>query len=780
MKLLRFFILVYFLLANITVFASDLINWEDSLSNGITYRQQGKIQFSIDALSLAKQTAKTDQNRKRAAGEWGVSLLQARRLDQAEASLQEAYTYFSSVERARYAIDLGNLAIIRKRQKVAQEFYKEAVQLATNDANVHAIAGLALARVATDADRPNTLKQLFQEIGQLVDLSSRARLYLDLGEQARSLGIPTLELAYQSLAQARQISASLKPVDLQLNAKVLDALAQLYEDQGRSEESQILTRQAIEQTRSLAAGTTGDLLITLEWRQGRLQKALHQDELALASFQRAVDQIELLKQDIPIEYEDGRSSFSSTLNPIYLGLIDLQLQQSDKQTKAQRDVTLHRILDTIELIKQSEMQDYLGDRCIVDTVKGGSKTVIPAGTAVLYPIIFADRIELLLESGTNITRFTTKISNTIVRETAKKFANDLRYGSKEYLSNSQQLYDWLLRPFESFTVEQHIESLVIVPDGALRLVAMGALHDGKKFAIEKYSLSTVTGLSMTNTNRPPAQGLGFLVAGVSEPGPVVDKLSKETVDQIFNSASENSNALRGLKKSRSMRAIRFIPLGATDNLKGDKASRFIPLGATDNLKGDKVSRSAMLREALSLPGVKQEIDAIHQIIPGTSMLNASFTAGEFRQEAESGSYRIIHIATHGVFGGSAETSYVLAYDDLLTLDSLQTMLKSEHFRKNPIELLSLSACETAEGDDRSPLGISGAAMKARAKSVLGTLWPVDDDAARKAMETFYLGIAKYHLTKAESLRRSQIELLHNDEFSHPLYWAPFVLIGNWL
>lgn len=349
-----------------------------------------------------------------------------------------------------------------------------------------------------------------------------------------------------------------------------------------------------------------------------------------------------------------------------------------------------------------------------------------------------------------------------MRETAKKFANDLRYGSVEYLFNAQLLYDWLLRPIEPSTVAQHIEALVIVPDGALRLVAMGALHDGKKFAIEKYSLSTVTGLSMTNTNIPPTQGLGFLVAGVSEPGSVVDKLTQTTIDQIF-STPENSDALRGLKKSRSMRSIRFIPLGAIDNL-----------------KADKVARSAALRQALALPGVKQEIDAIHKIIPSTSMLNASFTAGEFRQEAETGSYRIIHIATHGVFGGSAESSYVLAYDDLLTLDSLQTMLKSEHFHKNPIELLSLSACETAEGDDRSPLGISGAAMKARAKSVLGTLWPVDDDAARKAMETFYLGIAKYHLTKAESLRRAQVELLHNDEFSHPLYWAPFVLIGNWL
>jgi CHAT domain-containing protein len=57
---------------------------------------------------------------------------------------------------------------------------------------------------------------------------------------------------------------------------------------------------------------------------------------------------------------------------------------------------------------------------------------------------------------------------------------------------------------------------------------------------------------------------------------------------------------------------------------------------------------------------------------------------------------------------------------------------------------------------------------------------VEDNAARKVMESFYRGIATNHLTKAEALRQAQIELLKTDEFSHPLFWGPFVLIGNWL
>lgn len=759
----RCIVVVALAMSSLLAFAEEAVQWQTAIPTGIAYRQQGKLQLSIDLLTQAKRKASTDQDRMRAAGELGASLLQARRLDQADASLQEAYSFFSGTERARYALDLGNLAVIRKRPKEAQTYYEEALQLADSDADIHASAGLNLARLAPESEKLKKLTALFQEIGNIDDATSRARLYLNLGNQARPLGKHAVELAYRSLDHARQLLVQQKPTNSQLHAETLDALAQLYEDQGRNEDALVLTQQAITQAHTLASGAVGDLLINLEWRQGRLQNALNQEGLALASYQRAVDQIEMLRQDIPIDYEDGRSSFRSTLEPIYLGLADLLLQEAEKQAGDARAASLRRARDTVELIKQSELQDYLGDRCTVDTVKGGSATVIPAGAAILYPIIFSDRIELLLETATSIVRYSTRVSRSIVRQTAVEFADDLRNGTAGYLFHSQQLYDWLFRPLEAFVAEQQINTLVVVPDGALRLVAMGALHDGKQFAIEKFAISTVTGLSMTNTNSPPTQKLGFLVAGVSEPGPVVDKLSQATVDQIFGSDIAKKEPIRGLTRNRSMRSIRLASASSMANI-----------------KGDTVNRSAALREALALPGVKQEIEALSRIMPSTRMLDAAFTVGGFSHEAESGAYRIMHVASHGVFGGSADTSYILAYDDLLTLDGLQSLLKSDHFRKNPIELLSLSACETAEGDDRSPLGISGAAIKARAKSVLGTLWPVEDNAAKKVMEKFYRGLAKDHLSKAEALRQAQVELLHNDEFAHPLFWAPFVLIGNWL
>jgi CHAT domain-containing protein len=141
---------------------------------------------------------------------------------------------------------------------------------------------------------------------------------------------------------------------------------------------------------------------------------------------------------------------------------------------------------------------------------------------------------------------------------------------------------------------------------------------------------------------------------------------------------------------------------------------------------------------------------------------------------------VVHIASHGVFGGSAASSYLLAYDDLLTLDTLQTLLRSDASRRQPIELLTLSACQTAEGNERAPLGLSGAALKARARAVLGTLWPVDDAATVRLMQAFYREwLAQPEAGKAAALRSAQLALLRNRDTRHPYYWAPFALIGNW-
>ena len=755
--LLRFLFTVALTLSNASLFAeAQATTWTSALSSAIANRQQGNLDLSIGLFTQASQLASTDSEKMRTAGELGATLLLARRLDQAQAPLQNAYTFFTGSERSRYALDLGNLAMLGKHQTDAVRYYEEAQQLSGDDTEVYASAALNLARLAPESQRLQQLTAIVEKISQVADPARQIPLYLNLGNQARTSG--QTALAYQSLHQAQQLAEQASKS--RMTVETLDAMAQLYEDQDRKNDALTLTQQAIVDAHTLAPSAVADLLITLEWRQGRLYRALGKSDPALAAFERAVKQIESIRLDIPIEYDDGRSSFHATLEPVYMGLVDLLLKSADKQTGDARSANLRHAVDTVELIKQSELQDYLGDRCTLEIVKGGTSGVIPPNTAILYPIIFSDRIELLLDTEAGLDHRSVQVSGQKMRETAQAFADNLR-NAEDYLDQAKQLYDWLLRPFEAQMADRHIDTLVVVPDGALRLVAMGALNDGNGFAIEKYAITTVTGLSMTNTGAPPARQVESLMAGVSEFGPVVDKLSQARVKQMTELA--NDRGLRGTARGVNLRSIR-TSTGITQ----------------PDAKNDSVSRINALRESLALPGVKQEIEAIRLILPGASMLNTAFTVDGFQNKAESGAYRMVHIASHGIFGGSADTSYILAYDDLLTLDRLQSLLKADQFRKNPIELLSLSACETAQGNDRAPLGIAGAATKARAKSVLGTLWPVDDNAARNIMEKFYSGLITAHLTKAQSLRQGQIELIHQKEFAHPFYWAPFVLIGNWL
>lgn len=746
------------LLCSVAAAAAPAHDGDNQLALGISLRAQGDLNRAAEVLAGITQA---DATNSLAAGELGITLLQSHHYELAEAQLQKAYAAHTGADKARWAVYLGNLAQVRKRKQDAARYYQEAVELATGQ-NPDIVYGaqLNLARLGPEKQRFAVLSGISARLGAEAGQQQLAGHHLNLGNQLRQLGAIALPLAYQHLEAARRLAQQSGHKRLLVEAQ--DTLAQLYEDRGRHQDALLLTEQATELARTLPAGLSADLLINLEWRQGRLFRQMGKPGMALAAFRRAVDQIEAVRQDIPVEYENGRSSFSDTLEPIYLGYADLLLQQIDKQPTETQALQLQHVLTTMELIRQSEMQDFLGDRCSVETVQGGSAGQVAAGTAVFYPLILPDRIELLLALDGKVLRRTSSVSKAALRQAATAFAGNLRRGMDDYLELSQQLYSWLLQPYAEVLAAAQVKTLVVVPDGVLRLVPMSALHDGKQYAIEKYAISMVTGLSMTNASAFDHQVVA-LVAGVSEPGPVVDRLGPMLASKILQDggAAESETSTRGLASKRELRAIRSTKTQVSGK--------------------DATVRSAEdLRAKLALPGVKLEVNGLDGILHGGRMLDAGFTVDSFRTAAQSGDYRILHLASHGVFGGSAETSFIMAYDDLLTMNGLQSLLKSEKFKKYPIELLSLSACQTAEGNDRAPLGISGAAIKARAKSVLGTLWPVEDEAARSIMESLYSGLTKGQLTKTEALRQAQIKLIRDPESEHPFYWAPFVLIGNWL
>ncbi|MEO6173049.1 MAG: CHAT domain-containing protein, partial [Arenimonas sp.] len=541
-------LLLTWLILGTTVFASEAGNWDELIAQGVQYRLQGNLTQAVDVLVQASEKAQGSQ-KARASGELGATLILAHRYDEAEAPLLLAYHFFSGPERSVYALDLGNLSVAKKDIDQARRYYTEAVNTSAGNSSIEVSAELNLAKIASDATHLSQLVAIEPKLAKIPDSLQRARFALNLGNQARKLipAVGALPLAYRNLENARLLLQGSNK--LRQQAETLDSLAQLYEDEHRAKDALSLSQQAIEMVNQLPQSEAGDLPVNLEWRIGRLSKELGQPHQALAAYQRAVSNIESVRRDMPIEYEDGQSSFRMTLEPIYTGLIDLLLQQAHALPIQERSSLLKRAIETTELIKQSEMQDYLGDRCIIDGVRNESTGGVEEGVALLYPIIMQDRIELLLKTNAGITLQTMPINNELVRHTAKVFASRLREGAPNFLTTSQKLYDWLIRPFDETLLEAKIRTLVVVPDSVLRLVPMAALNDGENYLVEKFAVSTVAGISMTNTQPAANENVLSLVAGMSKPGSVMDKLSGELVAQITNAATLSDSpelAMRGL------------------------------------------------------------------------------------------------------------------------------------------------------------------------------------------------------------------------------------------
>ncbi len=181
-----------------------------------------------------------------------------------------------------------------------------------------------------------------------------------------------------------------------------------------------------------------------------------------------------------------------------------------------------------------------------------------------------------------------------------------------------------------------------------------------------------------------------------------------------------------------------------------------------------------------LPGVPMELENLRTTYGASILSNQDFSADSVSKEMASSQFSIVHIATHGHFDSNPQKSFLLTHDDKLTMNMLERSIGYRKVLGDPLELLVLSACETAAGDNRAALGLAGVALKAGARSAVATLWQISDAATVRLIGSFYRNAATGDSSKAESLRNAQLELIGNEQFAHPSDWAPFLLIGNWL
>ncbi|MDF5722666.1 MAG: CHAT domain-containing protein [Rhizonema sp. PD37] len=193
----------------------------------------------------------------------------------------------------------------------------------------------------------------------------------------------------------------------------------------------------------------------------------------------------------------------------------------------------------------------------------------------------------------------------------------------------------------------------------------------------------------------------------------------------------------------------------------------------------------------ALPNVEKEVKNIHTKLPSQVLFNQKFTNSAFQNKVSGVSYPIVHLATHGQFSSQADQTFIVTWDGKIKVNQLSSLLKTlEITRDNSIELLVLSACETAASDNRSALGLAGVAVRSGARSTVATLWRVNDEASALLMSQFYDELvkgSKTGISKAEALRRAQVAILKSNmpntpntpNYKSPYYWAAYVLLGNW-
>lgn len=179
----------------------------------------------------------------------------------------------------------------------------------------------------------------------------------------------------------------------------------------------------------------------------------------------------------------------------------------------------------------------------------------------------------------------------------------------------------------------------------------------------------------------------------------------------------------------------------------------------------------------ALPAVSQELNQISQLLPTNTILDAQFSSEYLQQKITISPAPIVHLATHGQFSSDVNSTFLLTWNDRINVKKLDQILSTPP--NNPIELLVLSACETAAGDDRANLGIAGVAIRSGARSTIASIWSAFDESTAILMTDFYQELIKPGVSRSQALRHAQIKLLTNPAFARPYYWAPFILLGNW-
>ena len=587
---------------------------------------------------------------------------------------QAAPALADAAEAASLAEDAGQPALVVHAQVLAAELHRaeRAFELAASRLASAARHAAALADPGLHA----------------VYLLADANLALARADPVRALD--RFEAAAQFAAQAGEELVA---------AKARGAAAEVLAQQGRLDEAIVASRRAafLAQRWPAYQSAYHGLLGRLLERRGEVDGAI--DALRLA-----VETGRGLRAAPGAGDASGAGGGEASTTEL---LADLLLRRAtDVDDEGARSALLREAREAIESGKAAELRDYFRDDCVTELqARITPVDRLPAGSAIVYPVLLPDRVELLVSLPDAIRQVRVPVGREQLTASVRRLRQALeKRTTREFLVPARELHAWLVAPLEPMLRAASIDTLVFVPQGPLRTVPMAALHDGSRFVIERYAVATTPGLTLTDARPLRREGLRALVAGLS-------------------------------------RSVAGFP---------------------------------------ALERVPQELARVRELLGGTVLQDEAFVAPRFGAALERGTWSVVHVASHAQFDRDPDRTFLLAYDGRLGLQRLADFVGVSQYRAEPIELLTLSACQTAAGDDRAALGLAGIAVKAGARSALAGLWFVDDAVSAELVSRFYLALREDPgASKARALQRAQNALLADRRYRHPGYWAPYLLIGNW-
>ncbi len=689
---------------------------------GETFARLGHLDRAEKDLGAALAAADdgTDPARVAAiAGALGNVRLMGRDLDAARAlldrSLLMALEAGDQAVVAAAANNRGNLALAENSVDAALSYYRRAAAAAAQaaDPRLTLVATTNAARAATGLGRLSEAMALLREALSLVDrenadsalaLISVARIAIVLADkeaERTAAGGPAIGLAFRALSDAAEIGGRLD--DARTLSLAYGWLGHLYERAERDAESLRLTETALFEAQRAEAP---ELSFRWQWQIGRLARRSGDLDGATVALRAALEDLSDIRVDIPVEYIEGRSSFRDRYGPLYLDAADVLLRRVETAQTSDAQVLLVEARSTIEGLKAVELQDYFDDDCVARFQSSRTDLgEISANTAIIYPIVLPDRLVVLADIGGALRQYVSLVPREELTDIVYRLRQLLeKRTTRQYRRPAKRIWDMMVAPVYDDLVSAGVDTLVFVPDGALRTVPIGALYDGRKHLVEHFATAVAPGLDLVDPQPVESTEARALVGGISE-------------------------SVQGF---------------------------------------------------MALSAVVQEVEEIGGIYPGEALINERFQVDGFTSEIIGGDYNIIHVASHGVFSHQSGDSFILTYDGRMDLDTLEAAIKFRRFDDTPIDLLTLSACTTATGDDRAALGLAGVALKSGARSALASLWSVNDESSAALISGFYKTLSEQSGSKAQALRQSQAALLADPRFRHPVYWAAFLVIGNWL